>query len=89
MFSVKLRDIYATLILISRTSVIIGISAKGASNMFGIFKPDPVRKLTQQYESLLQQAMQAQRTGDIKLYSELTDKAESVGAELDKLRKQE
>ncbi|MDN3640956.1 DUF6435 family protein [Simiduia curdlanivorans] len=56
--------------------------------MFKIFRPDPARKLNQQYQALLQQAMEAQRSGNIKLYSELTDKAEKIGDELEKLKKE-
>lgn len=48
-----------------------------AISMFSLFKKDPVKQLNQEYQRLLEQAMQAQRKGDIKLYSELTDKAES------------
>ena len=55
--------------------------------MFKIFKPDPARKLNQQYQALLQQAMEAQRSGDIKRYSELTHAAEKIGVELEKLEK--
>jgi len=56
--------------------------------MFKMFRSDPARKLDQQYQSLLQQAMEAQRSGNIKLYSELTDRAEKIGDELEKLKKQ-
>ena len=43
-----------------------------------LFKKDPVKQLNKEYQAILEQAMQAQRKGDIKLYSELTDKAETV-----------
>ena len=45
--------------------------------MFGLFKSDPKKKLDQQYKALLEQAMQAQRSGDIRKYSELTGRSES------------
>ena len=53
--------------------------------MFGLFKSDPKKKLDEQYKSLLEQAMQAQRSGDIRKYSELTELAEAKKRELDQL----
>ena len=46
--------------------------------MFGIFKSDPTKKMRKQYDSLLEKAMQAQRNGDIKTYSNLTAEAEAL-----------
>ncbi len=46
--------------------------------MFSFFKKDPVASLQKDYKSTLEQAMMAQRKGDIKLYSELTEKAEII-----------
>ena len=51
--------------------------------MFGFLKRDPKKKLDQEYKALLEQAMQAQRSGDIRKYSELTEMAEAKKAELD------
>ena len=51
--------------------------------MFGFLKTDPQKKLDQEYKALLEQAMQAQRSGDIRKYSELTEMAEAKKAELD------
>jgi hypothetical protein len=53
--------------------------------MFGLFKADPKKKLDQEYKALLEQAMQAQRSGDIRKYSELTELAEAKKKELDQL----
>lgn len=53
--------------------------------MFGFLKTDPKKKLDQEYKALLEQAMQAQRSGDIRKYSELTEMAEAKKAELDQL----
>ena len=53
--------------------------------MFGLFKSDPKKKLDEQYIALLEQAMQAQRSGDIRKYSELTELAEAKKRELDQL----
>lgn len=50
--------------------------------MFGIFKADPVKKLEKQRAIKLEQAMLAQRNGDIKTYSELTAEAEAIYDEI-------
>ena len=49
------------------------------------FKPDPKKKLDQEYKTLLEKAMHAQRSGDIRKYSELTELAEMKKKELDRL----
>ena len=54
-------------------------------SMFGFFKADPKKKLDKEYKTLLEQAMQAQRNGDIRKYSELTELAEMKKKELDRL----
>lgn len=46
--------------------------------MFSIFKKDPLKKLTQQYNAKLEEAMHAQRKGDIRSYSMLTAEAEQI-----------
>lgn len=50
--------------------------------MFGIFKSDPVKKLKKQHANKLEQAMHAQRNGDIRLYSQLTVEAEAIYEEI-------
>lgn len=55
--------------------------------MFSFLKSDPIKKLEKEYGDLLEKAMQAQRGGDIRLYSELTQKAEVVKAKMDELKK--
>ncbi|NVK27696.1 MAG: Lacal_2735 family protein [Flavobacteriia bacterium] len=54
--------------------------------MFSFLKSDPTKKLEKEYGDLLEKAMQAQRGGDIRLYSELTEKAEAVKAKLDDMK---
>ncbi len=54
--------------------------------MFGFLKGDPLKKLEKEYDALLEKAMQAQRNGDIKSYSLLTESAEKVKAQLDTLK---
>lgn len=54
--------------------------------MFSLFKKDPVKKLNKEYTSLLEQALAAQRRGDIRSYSDLTTKAENIAKEIDLLK---
>ena len=46
--------------------------------MFSIFKRDPIKTLDKAYEAKLEQAMLAQRNGDIKSYATLTSEAENI-----------
>lgn len=46
--------------------------------MFSFLKSDPTKKLRKQYDALLEQAMHAQRKGDIRSYSMLTLDAENL-----------
>lgn len=50
--------------------------------MLNWLKPDPRKKLQKNYERLLKDAMLAQRSGDIKTYSLLTEEAEGVYAQI-------
>lgn len=52
-------------------------------DMFSLFKTDPSKALQKQYDKLLADAMQAQRKGDIRLYSQLSQEAEDVLKKLD------
>lgn len=56
-------------------------------SMFSIFKSDPAKKLNKLYEAKLEQAMLAQRNGDIKSYSELTYEAEEINKKIAALKK--
>jgi hypothetical protein len=56
--------------------------------MFSLFKADPIKKLRKQYEQKLEQAMHAQRNGDIRSYSEITTEAEAIYKEIQKLEGQ-
>jgi hypothetical protein len=55
--------------------------------MFGFLKPNPAKKLRKQYDMKLEQAMLAQRKGDIKTYSMLTAEAESLWSQIESLEK--
>ncbi|MCC4222839.1 MAG: DUF6435 family protein [Pseudomonadota bacterium] len=46
--------------------------------MFSFFKNNSVKKLKKRHSMLCEQAMQAQRRGDIKTYSMLTAEAEEI-----------
>lgn len=46
--------------------------------MFKLFKRDPRKPLQQAYEAKLKQAMESQRNGDIRRYSELTAEADEL-----------
>ncbi len=51
--------------------------------MFGFFQRNPSKKLRKQYDLKLEQAMLAQRKGDIKTYSMLTAEAEELWSEIE------
>ena len=51
--------------------------------MFGFFKSNPSKKLRKQYDLKLEQAMLAQRKGDIKSYSMLTAEAETLWQQIE------
>lgn len=53
--------------------------------MFSLFKSDPIKKLRKSYHAKLEQAMLAQRGGDIRTYSTLTAEAEKIKEEIDAL----
>ncbi|GIU54113.1 DUF6435 family protein [Shewanella sp. KT0246] len=55
--------------------------------MFSIFKQDPIKKLNKAYEAKLEQAMYAQRNGDIKSYSMITAEAENIVKQLQELER--
>ncbi len=50
--------------------------------MFGWLKKDPKKKLNEAYLAKLEEAMQAQRNGKIRRYSELTAEAEQLHKQL-------
>ncbi len=54
--------------------------------MLSFLKRDPTKKLTKQYYEKLEQAMLAQRKGDIRLYSSITAEAEALKADIDRLK---
>ena len=57
-------------------------------DMFNLFKKDPIKKLEKDYAKLLEDALAAQRKGDIDLYSQLSFEAEEIGKKIDELKAQ-
>ena len=53
--------------------------------MFGLFKKNKSSNLQKKYEELMKKAIEAQRKGDIALFSELSAQAEEVGKKIDEL----
>ncbi len=53
--------------------------------MFSFLKPNPLKKMKKDYFSLLEKAMHAQRSGDIKTYSMLTADAEALWLKIEAL----
>ncbi len=53
--------------------------------MFSFLKANPLKKLKKQYADKLEQGMQAQRNGDMRLYAELTAEAEAMYKEIQRL----
>jgi len=56
--------------------------------MFSIFKKDPIKKLQKSYAQKLEQAMLAQRNGDIRRYSQLTVEADEIDQAITKIKAQ-
>lgn len=54
--------------------------------MFGLFKKDPLKAMTKKYANLTEDAMHAQRRGDIEGYSKLTSEAEALYKEIEALK---
>lgn len=55
--------------------------------MFAFFKKDPLKALNKQYLQKLEEAMHAQRNGDIRSYSMLTSEAEDILKKIEALGK--
>ncbi|MFT6068062.1 MAG: hypothetical protein ACJAT2_002154 [Bacteriovoracaceae bacterium] len=53
--------------------------------MFGIFKKDPLKKLEEAYRLKMEEALAAQRKGDIERFSELSSEADLIDKEMNAL----
>jgi len=56
--------------------------------MFSIFKSDPTKKLNKLLSIKLEQAMQAQRKGDIRTYSQLSFEADQIDIQISEIEAQ-
>lgn len=54
--------------------------------MFKLFRTDPVAKLEKRYAQKLEEARDAQRSGQIPRYATLTAEAEAIACEIEALR---
>lgn len=53
--------------------------------MFSWLKSDPGKKLRKSYDQKLEQAMHAQRNGDMRLYADLTAESEQIWHKIEQL----
>ena len=53
--------------------------------MFGFLKSDPIKKLEEKYSKLMKEAVEAQRNGNIELYSKLSFESEEILKKIDDL----
>lgn len=65
--------------------VLLLFQNKIKTDMFGLFKNDPAKKLRKEYELLLEQARDIQRSGDLKAYARKLEEAERVWENIEKL----
>ncbi|GLS91423.1 hypothetical protein GCM10007916_24920 [Psychromonas marina] len=56
--------------------------------MFSIFKSNPTKRLNKLLSIKLEQAMQAQRNGDIRTYSQLSFEADEIDKQITKIEMQ-
>jgi hypothetical protein len=57
--------------------------------MFSWLKSDPVKKLRSTYNQKLEQAMHAQRNGDLRLYADLTAESEEIWQRIQRIEQTE
>lgn len=57
--------------------------------MFGLFKKSPLKQLQKDHEDLLTRAFEAQRNGNIRLYSTLTAEAEALRENIEAVKSSE
>lgn len=54
--------------------------------MFSFLKRDPLKALRKKYDAKLEEAMLAQRKGDMRLFADLTAEAEDLWQQFEKLQ---
>lgn len=55
--------------------------------MFGLFKTNPRKKLEKAYAAKLEEARNAQRSGDLRLFAKINAEAEAIAQQMDQLPK--
>lgn len=55
--------------------------------MFSFLKKNPVTKLTKEYDAKLEEAMYAQRKGDIRAYAMITAEAEEIAIKIKEIER--
>ena len=53
--------------------------------MLSIFKKNPLTRLNKQYQKLMEEARDIQRSGDLKLYARKIEEAEAVAQQIESL----
>ena len=54
--------------------------------MFGLFKKDPIKQLEKEYMKLMEEAMNIQRSGDIKAYALKVAEAEVIQKKIEEMK---
>ncbi|MTI22519.1 Lacal_2735 family protein [Fulvivirga sp. RKSG066] len=57
--------------------------------MFGLFKSDPVKKMKKKRSKLLADAVEVQRSGDLKAYAAMMKEADDLDKEIEALEKKQ
>ncbi len=57
--------------------------------MFSLFKSDPVKKLKKQLAQKQEQAMLAQRSGDLRKFAAITDESDVLIKEIQRLQSEQ
>lgn len=55
--------------------------------MFDLFKKNPLKKLEKRYSQLMEQAIEAQRNGNIALFSKLSFESNEILKQIEALQK--
>lgn len=55
--------------------------------MFSLFKSDPIKKLKKTHVKKLEEAMHAQRNGDMRSFASITTEAEQIKLKIQQLEK--
>ena len=56
--------------------------------MFGLFKKDPIAKLEKTYKTMMAEAVEIQRSGDLRAYAAHLEKANEIADKIQALKSQ-